>query len=48
MRVHPPLNSDLKIYNSNSIAEQFSFKEFMKVMRGCIKGLLEIQYECTL
>ena len=37
MRVHPPLNSDLMIiYNSNSIAEQFTFKEFMR-LRGVFR-----------
>ena len=30
--------------STNSIAKQFSFKEFM---RGCIKCLFKIQYECV-
>ena len=38
-RIYP-----LQCLATNSIAKQFAFKEFM---RGCIKCLFKIQYECV-
>ena len=34
----------ISMFATDSIAKQFAFKEFM---RGCIKCLFKIQYECV-